>query len=160
MKSVTFRRSIMAATGVALMLGTSLAAAQAAQPTLEGTWNVTRHGVDCVTGEVRSSFPAIMVFHEGGTYSGFGASPGSTPADGSPEFGSWKRVPGAQSYKFRITGIAYDGGAPAGSVDINGAAQLSPQGERLDSTATIAFLDLNGDTLFTLCGRATGVRFQ
>ena len=160
MESSTYRGSIMAAMGVAVMLAAPQAAAQAAQPTLAGTWSVTRHGVNCVTGEVLNSFPAIMVFHEGGTYSGFGASPGSTPADGSPEYGSWQRVPGAQSYTFRITGIAYDGPAVGGFIEIDGAAQLSQQGAQLDYTATIAFLDVNGNPLFSVCGKATGVRFQ
>jgi hypothetical protein len=160
MKSWTLRRSIIAATGAAVVLAASHAAAQTAQPTLEGTWRVTRHGVDCVTGEVRNSFPAIMVFHNGGTYSGFGASPGSTPADGSPEYGIWQRAPGMQNYTFRITGIAYDGATVAGSVEITGDAELSQQGQRLDYTATIAFLDTSGNQLFAFCGKASGVRFQ
>lgn len=160
MKSSTFRGSIIAAIGAALMLGTSLAAAQAAQPTLEGTWRVTRHGVDCVTGEVRSSFPAIMVFHSAGTYSGFGASPGSTPADGSPEYGIWQREAGAHDYSFRIVGLNYEGGINVGTVEITGAAELSAQGESLSYAAHISAFDLDGNRLFTFCGRATGVRFQ
>jgi Tfp pilus assembly protein PilX len=161
MKSSTFRESIIAAIGAALMLGASLAAAhQAAQPTLEGTWVVTRTGIDCVTGKVHGSFPAIMVFHAGGTYSGFPAQPGSTPADQSPEYGNWQRGRGAHDYTFRITGFGYDGGALAGTFEITGAAELSQKGDALNYTSSVQFTDPDGNPLFMLCGQATGVRFQ
>jgi hypothetical protein len=160
MKSSTFRESIMAATGAAVMLVASHAAAQPAQPTLEGTWLVTRSGVDCVTGQVRGSFPAIMVFHAGGTYSGYPAQPGSTPADQSPEFGNWQRGLGAHDYTFRITGFGYDGGAFAGTFEITAAAQLSPMGDALNYTSSVQFIDPEGNPLFTLCGKAAGVRFH
>lgn len=160
MKSSSFRGSIIAAMGAALMLGTSVAAAQAAQPTLEGTWLVTRTGVDCVTGQVRGSFPAIMVFHAGGTYSGFPAQPGSTPTDQSPEYGNWQRGLGAHDYTFRITGFGYDGGTFAGTFEITGAAQLSRKGDALNYTSGVQFIDPDGTPLFTLCGKANGVRFQ
>jgi len=160
MKSSTFRGSIIAATSVVVMLAASHAAARPAQPTLAGTWLVTRNGVDCVTGQVRGSFPAIMVFHEGGTYSGFPAQPGSTPADQSPEFETWQRAAGENHYTFRITGFGYDAGAFAGTFEITGDGNVSQQGEHLNYTSSVTFFDENGGPLFTLCGKATGVRFQ
>ena len=40
---------------------------------LQGTWRVTRHGVDCMTAQDLFSFPAIMTFNQGGTYTGYGS---------------------------------------------------------------------------------------
>ena len=46
---------------VASTLGAPTASAAENQPTVEGVWRVTRHGVNCQTGAQLSSFPAIMV---------------------------------------------------------------------------------------------------
>src|SRR6266496_6224350 len=43
--------------------------------TLQGTWRVTRTAVDCITGQDILSFPAIMTFNQGGTYTGYGVPP-------------------------------------------------------------------------------------
>jgi hypothetical protein len=148
------------ATVATTALATADALAQGVQPSIVGTWRVTRMGVNCQTGQPMSSFPAIMVFHDDGTYNGFGASPGSTPADGSPEYGVWKRSPDAHGYTFRILGLPYDGATVVGTVEITGAAEVPAKGETLSYTSTIQFIDLNGNPLFTLCGKATGVRFE
>src|SRR5437660_4619280 len=49
---------------------------------LQGTWRVTRHAVDCITGQDILSFPAIMTFNHGGTYTGYGVGPGGDPGQG------------------------------------------------------------------------------
>ena len=63
----------------------SQASAEGTQPTIEGVWRVTRHGVDCQTGALRSTFPAFMAFNKDGIVTGFAVPPGSSPALGSPE---------------------------------------------------------------------------
>jgi hypothetical protein len=50
--------------------------------TLQGTWRVTRTSVDCITGQDILSFPAIMTFNQGGTYTGYGVPPGGDPGQG------------------------------------------------------------------------------
>ncbi len=75
---------------------------------LEGVWRVTRTPINCATGEqVRPSFPAIMTFIKDGIYTGFGVPAGSTPTEGSSEYGTWKREPGVQNYSFRFLGQLY-----------------------------------------------------
>lgn len=160
MRSTVIRGSIMAAMGAALMLGATLASAEDDQPTLKGTWRVMRHGVDCVTGDVHGSFPAIMTFNAGGTYTGFGAPPGSTPADGSPEYGVWQREPGAHTFSFRFFSLGYEGATYVGTGEITGKAKVSAQGDSLSYSATITFFDVNGNPLGTICGRADGTRFE
>jgi hypothetical protein len=94
MESPMFRRSIIAATGIAALFATSLASAQATQPSLEGVWRVTRHGVNCLTGHQVNSFPALMTFHKDGTLHDDAVGPGGTAAEGTAEHGVWQREPG------------------------------------------------------------------
>ena len=80
---------------------TSLVPAEAQQSSgkqsLVGTWQVVRHGVDCVTGErLGPDFPALMTFNNGGTLNAYAIPPnGTTPALTSPEYGVFNREPGA-----------------------------------------------------------------
>ena len=62
------------------------AASAASADPLEGTWRVTRHGVNCVTGVPVNSFQAIMQFSKGETATGFGVPPGSTPSNSTSEY--------------------------------------------------------------------------
>ena len=50
--------------------------------TLQGTWRVTRTAVDCITGQDILSFPAIMTFNQGGTYTGYVVPPGEGSRSG------------------------------------------------------------------------------
>ena len=51
--------------------------------TLQGTWRVTRHGVNCITGEEFASFPAITTYNQGGTYTGYEVPPGERSRSGN-----------------------------------------------------------------------------
>ena len=82
------------------------ALASPAAQTLQGTWLVTRHGVDCITGEEFSSFPAITTYNQGGTYTGYGVPPGEDPGQGT-EYGVWQREPSRQNYSVRDVGYGY-----------------------------------------------------
>lgn len=186
MKATKHRESILGGTGVArrpLLAGTirhmnvalalALAVASATTVTpatagadgggkasIEGVWRVTRHGVNCATNQEVSSFPAIMSFGKHGSYTGHAVPPGSTPANGSPEYGRWMREAGARNYSFAILSYSYDGGgAFSGSTEIGADLALSNDGDSFGYEATIRFLDANGALLATVCGRATGTRF-
>src|SRR3989440_2570793 len=74
--------------------------------TLHGTWRVTRTAVDCITGQDILSFPAIMTFNQGGTYTGYGVPPGGDPGQGT-EYGVWQREPGSQNYSVRSVSYGY-----------------------------------------------------
>jgi len=127
---------------------------------LEGVWRVTRHGVDCQSGEQLSTFMAITTFARDGTVVGFGVPPGSSPAMGSPEYGIWKREDAAKSYSFRLLSYAYDAtGAFDGSSEVAAQLALARGGDNFAYTATIAFYDAAGNHLFSVCGAATGLRF-
>lgn len=161
MKSSTFRKSIIAAMGATVMLATAQAAAQAAEPTLAGVWRVTRHGVSCLTGQQVNSFPALMTFHKDGTMHNDSVGPGSTAAEGTAEHGVWQREPGDHNYSFSILGYGWDPqtGAFEGSAEIRGTLQLTTSNS-FAYDARIQFIDPAGNVLVTLCGSATGARFE
>src|SRR5215510_6831391 len=130
-------------------------------PTIEGVWQVTRVGVNCndPSQELTAPFPAIMTFHRDGIVSGAAKSPVTGPFD-TPEHGLWKREPGRHNYSFRELQYRYDGnGAFAGSLVLSANVELTDANSFIYS-ATIQLANANGDPIATLCGRATGTRFE
>ena len=130
-------------------------------PTIDGVWQVSRVGVNCndPNQELGSPFPAIMTFHRDGTVSGAAKSPVTGPFD-TPEHGLWKREPGSQNYSFRELQYRYDGtGAFIGSLVLTANVELTDANSFVYS-ATIQLANANGDPITTLCGRATGTRFE
>jgi hypothetical protein len=121
---------------------------------LQGTWRVTR--TDC---QDTFSFPAIMTFNHGGTYTGYGVPPGGDPGQGS-EYGVWQREPGSQNYSVRAVGYAYTAeGDFDGRVEITVALRLTTA-NNFEGSDTIQIFDADGNLIFTECGRSTGTRFQ
>jgi len=127
--------------------------------TLQGTWLVTRHGVDCITGQDILSFPAIMTFNQGGTYTGYGVPPGGDPGQGT-EYGVWQRAPGSQNYSNRAVFYSY---TAEGDFDGRGEATEAIQLTTADSftaTGTVQIFDADGNLIVTICGTETGTRFE
>jgi hypothetical protein len=127
--------------------------------TLQGTWLVTRHGVDCITGQDILSFPAIMTFNQGGTYTGYGVPPGGDPGQGT-EYGVWQREPGSQNYSVRAVSYAYTAeGDFEARVEITDTLHLT-SANSFEGTATIQIFDADGNLIVTVCGRRTATRFE
>jgi len=127
---------------------------------LQGTWRVTRHGVDCITGEeLFASFPAITTYNQGGTYTGYGVVPGGDPGQGT-EYGVWQREPGRQNYSVRDVSYGYTAeGVFEARVEATQALQLTTV-DSFTSTGTVQIFDADGNLLFTFCGHSEGTRFQ
>ena len=68
---------------------------------LQGTWRVAITSVDCITGQDVLSFPGIMTFNQGGTYTGYFVPPGGDPGQGT-EYGVWQREPGSHNYSAEL----------------------------------------------------------
>jgi hypothetical protein len=155
-------RLLVASSAVALaaVAATPWAAAHPSDKTIEGVWRVTRHGVNCQTGQVLSSFPAIMAFGAEGSLSGYAIPPGSSPALASPEYGTWQREHGQSQYSFRLLGYNYGAdGVFSGSTEVSASATLGEGGTALSYSAKIQFFDASGGLQFAVCGAATGTRF-
>src|SRR5690348_14090797 len=121
-----------------------------------------RHGVNCQTGQAfPNSFPALMTFHRDGTMHNDAVGPGATAAEGTAEHGVWRREPGNGNYSFRILSYGWDPqtGSFEGSAEITGTLQLTTN-DSFTYAANIAFVDPSGNVLVTLCGNATGTRFE
>jgi hypothetical protein len=130
--------------------------AREATPTIQGVWQLVRHGVDCQTGEdLPISFPAIVTFHGDGTMTGDTGPFGTTD-----EYGSWQRQPGSQNYSFREVFYVYDENEVFALSGVISATVHLTDANSLSYTSTIEIFDADGNLLFTLCGRATGTRFE
>lgn len=148
------------ATGAAALL-VMLPPAQAKDGRLEGVWRATRHGVNCATGEVLSTFPAIMSFARGGSLTGYAVGPGSTPAMGSPDFGTWKRESGSGNFSFRFIAYTYDAtGAYTGSTQVDATLVLAGDAQSFTYQGTVSFFDAADNPLFSVCGKASATRFD
>jgi hypothetical protein len=137
------------------------ASAVASADPLEGTWRVTRHGVNCATGAQVNSFQAIMQFNKGDSATGLGVPPGSTPGNSTPEYGTWKRERGPHHYSFKLISNGYDdAGVFEGPTVVEGKLELQKGDDAFTYTAVISFYDANDQLLFSRCGAATGTRFE
>jgi hypothetical protein len=127
-----------------------------------GTWQVLRHGVDCVTGErLNPDFPSLITFNRGGTLNGYAVGPGDSPATTSPEYGNWTHQQGTQTYTLRDVGYGYDDtGAFAGRGEVTATITLAADGNSLTADTTIDIYDADGNLLFSFCGAWAGTRFQ
>ena len=125
---------------------------------LVGVWRVTRHGVDCNTGQDLNSFPVLQTFHQDGTVEAAGASPGESLASGTNEYGLWTGE--GRDYLFHDVSYGYDeNGNFTGSAEVTSTVQLT-SANTFTATSTICVFDPDGNQLFCFCGRADGTRFQ
>jgi hypothetical protein len=100
-----------------------------------------------------------MTFHRDGTMTAAAKSPVTGPFD-TPEYGSWQREPGDQNYSFRDVELRYDGnGTFIGPLVLTADVNLTDDNS-FTYSATIQIFDANGNLIATLCGRATGTRFE
>jgi hypothetical protein len=129
---------------------------------LVGTWQVLRHGVDCVTRErLNPDFPTLMTFNRGGTLNGYSVAPGDSPGLETPEYGYWTHQQGTQTYTLRDVGYNYDDtGTFAGRGEITATTTLAADGNSLTADAAVDIYDADGNLLFSFCGMWTGTRFQ
>jgi hypothetical protein len=130
-------------------------------PTIEGVWQVVRVGVNCNDPNQQRGepFPALMTFHGDRTVTGAAKSPVTGPFD-TPEYGTWQREPGSQNYAFREVSYKYDGnGTFLGPLVLTANVELTGANSFIYSS-TIQIFDANGGLIASLCGRATGTRFE
>lgn len=150
----------------AVMLLTALEASAQSSPavngkSLVGTWQVLRHGVDCVTGQrLNPDFPTLITFNTGGTLNGYSVGPGDSPGLQTPEYGNWTPLQGTHTYTMRNVSYGYDEtGTFAGRAEITATVTLAT-GNTFTADTIIDIYDASGNLLFSFCGMWTGTRFQ
>lgn len=125
---------------------------------LEGSWNHQGTRLNCQTGAVLGTFPAMFTFTRGGTFWESGTQ--ISPALRSPSHGVWsyesrRRYSTAfQFFRFNADGTL------AGRQIVRQQIELSPDGNSYTATATAQVLDVNGNVLANNCAAGTGTRFE
>lgn len=125
---------------------------------LEGVWNLTVTRLDCQTGAVIGTGPAILTFARGGTMHDYGS--GRPPATRSPGYGVWS-YQSNRRYNDAFQFFIYNAdGTLAGRQIVREQIVLSHDGNSLTNTAASQILDTNGNVTATRCSRAVGTRFE
>ncbi len=158
---VVIAAALAATTSLVCGQGKQSAASTENQP-IVGTWQVLRHGVDCVTGNrLNPDFPTLMTVNRGGTLNADGLAPGDTPGLVTTEHGNWSRLPGTHSYTVRDVSYGYDEtGAFTGRGEITATVTLATGGATFTADTKVDVYDAGGNLLFSFCGMWAGTRFQ
>lgn len=162
-KRIILTLTTLAATTAFVCAQDHQASPSAGAKTLVGTWQVSRHGVDCSSGQqLGPDFHALMTFNKGGTYTGYAVSPGGAISNSAPEYGIWARGQNVGQFTFRIVGYNWDdAGTFQGRGEITSTnLQLDPSGDTFSYDATVSVYDADGNLLFSFCGYGAATRFQ
>src|SRR5450432_1434531 len=162
MKQIAVIAAGLAATTSLVCVQAQQSAEPASNQPIVGTWQVLRHGVDCVTGQrLNADFPTLISFNRGGTLNGDGLAPGDTPGLVTQEYGNWSPVPDTNTYTVRDVSYGYDAsGAYTGRGEITATLTLATGGATFTADTTIDVYDADGNLLFSFGGMWTGTRFE
>lgn len=126
---------------------------------LEGVWNLTVARLDCQTGAVLGSGPAILTFARGGTMHDYGS--GRPPATRSAGYDGIWNYHRNRRYSDAFQFFIYNpDGTLAGRQIIREQIRLSHDGNTLTNTAASQILDVNGNLTANRCSSAVGTRFE
>lgn len=157
----TFLKTIGTATLAILMMAMfaqiSVSAQDISRP-LEGVWNAQATAINCQTGAVIRTGPAILTFVRGGTMHDFGT--GRNPATRSPGYGIWSFNSNGQYTSAFQFFIYHSDGTLGGRMIVRQQIQLNSDENSYTSTTTTQVLDVNGNVIMNGCSNGVGTRFQ
>ena len=154
--------AVLLAAAVALAGTASAQSAQAAAPSLEGTWRVQVTQYNCANPSMaRPPFWSLLSFHRGGTETETTSNPALLPGQRTSGHGFWEAV-GVNTY-FSATEafILFD--SPSNPPGLKQGVQKILQSitvtdeNHFKALATVKFFNADGTTT-TGCATATGVR--
>ncbi len=123
-----------------------------------GVWNVQITRLNCVTGAVIGTAPAILTYTLGGTMSDAGVQ--VAPSLRGPGHGVWSfESAGHYTSAFQFFRFNADG-TLAGRQVVRSVIDMGDDGDTLSNTATAQILDVSGNVIGTNCSTATAARFQ
>ena len=146
-----------------LVLGSGLTAtAQSVNPEspngLAGTWRVQLTVIDCQTGQVIRTFPALFAFAKGGTLSVTTA--GQSPALNTTGLGIWKHTKG-HSYTAASEAFIFNAdGAWTSTSRLTRAIEVSNDGDQFTDAVALQIFDTNGNQIVAGCGTSVGSRVK
>jgi hypothetical protein len=124
---------------------------------IEGVWNAKARITVCATGATITSFDAMAIFAQDGTFHDTNAT---SPALRSPGFGRWVRLD-SSNYYFVFKLFRFDAaGTYIGSTVVRHYVVSSPNSNSYTSSGTAQFFDANGNLSMTGCSAATATRME
>jgi hypothetical protein len=131
---------------------------QAKARRLEGVWDVQVTRLNCQTGAVIATVPALLTYMRGGTMSDWGT--GTPPSQRSPGHGVWSYDSG-RDYTSAFQFFRYNpDGTLAGRQVVRNQIVLSRFGSSFNVTTTAQVLDVNGNVIANNCSTGVGTRFE
>jgi hypothetical protein len=125
---------------------------------LEGAWNLQVTRLNCQTGAVIGTAPAMLTFMRGGTMIDVGTQ--LSPAIRAGGQGVWHyEYEGHYTAAFQFFRFNPDG-TLAGRQIVRQQIALSPSGNEHTNVATAQVLDVNGNIIATNCSTAMAGRFE
>ena len=125
---------------------------------LEGTWRVQVSSRDCASGAVLRTFPAMLTFAQGGTFTE--TTTGFPPAMRSPGHGVWYFL-GDHSYRGISEAFLFSpAGVWVGTQRLTQSIEIGQDGDELNSTATNEIFDVFGNLTTSGCATAVATRFE
>ena len=144
-----------------LVLGSGLKAraqSQSEAGRIEGTWRVQLTVRNCQTGEPLRSFPALLIFGNGGTLS-FTTS-GQPPAVSTPGVGVWGHTGGNNYSAVAETFVFSPAGVWIQTHRLTRAIELSSDANEFTDTVALQIFDTNRNPIATGCATSAGRRFE
>ena len=125
---------------------------------LEGSWNTVVTRLNCTTGAVLGTFPAMFTFSQGGTF--WEAGTNTPPTLRGPSHGFWNfESRGMYTAAFQFFRFNADG-TLAGRAIVRQQIQLSDDWTTYTATARTQLLDVNGNIIATNCSSSFSTRFE
>ena len=124
---------------------------------MEGVWNLQVTRVNCQTGAVIATFPAMHMYMRGGTMEDFGTQ--NSPTLRGPGYGTWS-YDAHDGYTLTFQFFRFNpDGTLAGRNVARQVNDISNDGNSLTQTSVAQAFDVNGNVIGTNCATAVGVRF-
>ena len=156
------RRSALVLAGLLILVSGLTATAQsenAESPNgLEGTWRVQLTILDCTTGQVLRTFPALFAFAKGGTLTATTA--GQLPSLSTTILGIWQHTNGHSYSAVSETFIFSPAGAWIQTHRLTRAIDVSNDGDEFTDTVALQIFDTSGKQIVTGCGTSVGSRMK
>jgi hypothetical protein len=159
--ALAFLVAVLAATvpgGFSAVSGT-VAAAQDAAATLEGTWRVEITLRHCDTGvQLGTPFPALATFARGGTVTT--SDGGTSPTARGTGHGVWWRLQGREFAAVTEAFMFAPSGSLSGRQRITQQIEVGRDGMTFEATIAARVMDPAGQVLFSGCASSVGRRLE
>jgi hypothetical protein len=125
---------------------------------LEGTWRAQVTIRVCQTGFEIRTFPALVSFNQGGTFTG--AAAGISPARASADYGVWRNA-GGQTYEASSEAFLFSPtGDWIGTQRVKRIIEIGDDPDLLSATTSIEIVDTNNNVTGTGCATTVAQRLE